>query len=236
MLRMELRLMKPDRKRVWAIVRLAFPIFVQKFVFAFGKVVVNSMSVYYGSMTVGALGVSNRLGGCLTSPTLGIQDGETTIISQNLGNRNVNRALDTFKKSLIFNVAITFAGLLIMFLLTDFLIGFFANGDKAFAAEILSIFKYERIASVTLAVTAAVMGMLYGFGYTKLALLINALRLFAFRIPTLFLLIRFSALGSESVGIAMMVSNGLVGLTAIILGWIVIVKIKKNPADVLSFK
>lgn len=227
-LRLELSSMRYDLSCIKIITAIAFPIFVQKFVFSFGKVVVNSMSVFYGSMTVGALGISNKLGGTLTTPPMGVQDGEATIISQNLGNKNVERAIDTFKKSLLINIGIGVVGLIMMALFMDFFINIFAGDDVVFAEEIRKIFKYERIAAITLAISAAVMGFLYGFGYTKLALLINTLRLFAFRIPTLYILIHYTNLGSESVGIAMLVSNGFVGVAALIVSVIVIKKIRKE--------
>ena len=72
---------------------LALPVFFEKFIFSYGKVVVNSMGAVYGSMAIGALGVSNRLGGLCTMPPMGFQEAEASIISQNLGNDNINRAL-----------------------------------------------------------------------------------------------------------------------------------------------
>ncbi len=227
-LRLEFTYMKYDYDRIKTIIAVALPIFMQKFVFSFGKVLVNSMSVYYGSITVGALGVSNKLGGTLSTPPLGIQDGEVTIISQNIGNKNVKRALETFYKSLIINLVFGFVGLLFMFIYMDTFILIFAGDDLIFANEIRKIFQYERIAAITLAASAAVLGLLYGLGYTKLALVINTARLFVFRVPTLYLLIKFTDIGSEAVGIAMMVSNGMVGFTALIVSIFVISKIKKE--------
>ena len=111
------------------------------------------------------------------------------------------------------------------------IVGLFAGNDKTFGDTIISIFQYERIAAVMLAVTSAVMGMLYGFGYTKLALLINVMQLFVFRIPTLYFLMNYSELGSESVGIAMMVSNIMVGFTAIVIALFVIRNVKSQQVE-----
>ena len=59
------------------------------------------------------------------------------------------------------------------------------------------------------------MAFLYGAGYTKLAFFINFARLFLFRIPLLWCLQNFTSLGSESVGIVLLVSNILVAICAI---------------------
>lgn len=217
------------------IIILALPIFVEKFTFSFGKVWVNSMSTYYGALVVGALGVSNNMGGIVTSLGNGFQEGGASIISQNIGNNNMERALDAFKKSLIINAINAGIGMLLMGIFMDNIINWFAKGDMVFAQEIKNIFKYEYYAFVTLAITASVMGLLYGLGYTKLSFVINFARLFVFRVPTLYILKEFTNLGSESVGIAMMVSNGMVGVLAIMISFFVIRKIKKTPYSIVKW-
>lgn len=217
------------------IIVLATPIFFERFAFSFGKVIVNSMSGAYGVMVIGALNISNHIAGIINGLGNGFQDGEASIISQNIGNQNYERAIDGFKKTLIITVVIALGGFIMMSIFMDPIIGLFAKGDIAFAREIKNIFKYERHTFITLAVSASVMGLLYGLGHTRLALIINFIRLFLFRIPTLYLLQKFTTLGSESVGIAMMVSNGLVGLTAAIVGFVIIRDLKRKKECVLGF-
>ena len=81
---------------------------------------------------------------------------------------------------------------------------------------------------VTLGMNAAVMALLYGYGYTKLTLVLNAARLFVFRIPVLWYLQNFTDYGSESAGIVMMVSNISVGVMAVITSIFVVQRIKKK--------
>ncbi len=235
------RLSKENIDVSWAfispIIILAAPIFFERFAFSFGKVIVNSMSASYGVMVVGALGISNHISGIITGLGNGFQDGEASIISQNIGNKNYERAIDGFKKTLIINITIALVGFIVMSIFMDPIIRLFSKGDIQFAKEIKNIFKYERYAFITLAMSAAVMGLLYGLGYTRLALVINFIRLFLFRIPSLYILREYTSLGSESVGLAMMISNGLVGLTSAIVGIIVIKKLrrKEGTGEILDF-
>lgn len=208
--------------------KLALPIFFERFTFSLGKVIVNSISAFYGSMVVGALGVSNNVAGVITSTTNGFQDGEAAIISQNLGNKNLNRALEAFKKTMLVCIGLGVVGLVFTNLFMRQIIGIFAKGDQEFAIMIKGILSYEILALVTLTITSAVMGLLYGFGYTRLTLIINFLRLFLFRIPTLYLLKNYTGLGSESVGIAMLISNGMVGVTALAVAYGVIKRMQKK--------
>ena len=55
------------RETTLPILDLSYPVAAEKMFFAAGKVIVNSMSGLYGGLTVGALGISNNIGG-LTPP------------------------------------------------------------------------------------------------------------------------------------------------------------------------
>lgn len=204
------------------------PVIVEKMAFSFGKIVVNSMSAVYGALTVGALGVSNNIGGITTMPQNGFQEGTASIISQNIGAGNTKRAIDAFKKTLIINVIIGcfFYAVTIGFL--DVISGLFAGEDEVFHEMIQAIYRFEALGAVTLGINSAVLSLLYGLGKTKLTLAINFSRVFVFRIPVLWFLQKFTDFGSESVGIVMMVSNVSVGVVAIIVAWIVIRRLKKS--------
>ena len=67
------------------IFNLSYPISAEKMLFAAGKVIINSMSGVYGGLTVGALGISNNIGGLTTSWHIGFTDGAAPLISQNRG-------------------------------------------------------------------------------------------------------------------------------------------------------
>ena len=106
----------------------------------------------------------------------------------------------------------------------------FAKGDASFAAEIDAIYTYECWDSVLISINASVMGLLYGFGKTRVSMVLNLVRLFVYRIPPLFILLRFTNIGIPAVGIAMLVSNGMVGITSGIVAIIFIRKIKQGKA------
>lgn len=210
---------------------LSIPIFLEKFIFAFGKVIVNSMCASMGSTVVGALGVSNRLGGFSTNPPSGFQEAETSLISQNLGNQNVGRALGIFYRTLVINIGIATFFFIIMLTFKDSIIFMFAKGDAAFAEQINAIYTYECWDSVLISINASVMGLLYGFGKTRISMILNLVRLFVYRIPPLFLLLNFTDIGIPAVGIAMLISNGMVGITSGITAIVFINRLKKGKAS-----
>jgi Na+-driven multidrug efflux pump len=115
-----------------------------------------------------------------------------------------------------------------MFNCKDLLINLFAKGNVDFAHEISKIYHYEIWGSIFLAAGTTVQGMLYGFGFTRLAMILNIIRLFGYRIPTLWYIQNMTSLGSEGVGLTMFISNALYGITTIITSFFVIRKLIKE--------
>ncbi|MBP1559989.1 MAG: MATE family efflux transporter [Oscillospiraceae bacterium] len=209
-------------------IKTSIPAAAERAAFAYGKLIVNSMCTIYGDSTVGALGVSNNIDGLSTALQNGFQEGGASIISQNIGAGKHERALAAFRETLIINVALGTVFLAAIMLNLDFVCGLFSGGDAEFKELIKSVTKYEIIGMITLGVNAAVMALLYGYGYTKLTLLLNGARIFVFRVPVLWYLQNYTNFGSESAGIVMLVSNVSVGILSAAAAAAVIRMIKKK--------
>ena len=86
-----------------------------------------------------------------------------------------------------------------------------------------------------IAVNVSVMGLLYGFGKTKVTMILNIIRLFVYRIPPLLLFLKvpffYDRLGLYGVGLAMLISNSLVGISAGIVALRFIKKTRKNSME-----
>ncbi|MDO5416959.1 MAG: MATE family efflux transporter [Lachnospiraceae bacterium] len=212
------------RNVVKPMVILSIPVIAEKIAFSMGKVVINSMSTVYGTLTVGALGISNNIGGITTMPQNGFQEGCSAVISQNLGGGKPERAVSAFKWTLFINTVIGFVLMSLSVIFLGPLSRFFAGDDVVFAGMIAEIYRYEALAAIPLGVNAAVMGFLYGFGKTKITLVMNFCRVFVFRIPVLWALQQFTDIGNASAGIVMAVSNIASGVLAVI---VVIIELRK---------
>lgn len=237
---------------------MSIPIFIGKFVFSFGKVAVNSIfgSQYLeilksqiditdpialtaaeesAGLVVGALAVSNNLNGIATSPLNSFEEAESTIISQNLGNKNLKRGIECFVKGFIMSTILGIIGwVLIRFVFQGILIDQFSQNKNPAQVEefknyVRMIHNYDSWSIPALAINGAVMGVLYGFGKTKLAMFINIARAFVFRIPVLLILLFcFPQLGVECAGLSMGISNICIALMSIICLIIFLVSIKKK--------
>ena len=90
---------------------------------------------------------------------------------------------------------------------------------------IKQIYRFEAVGAIPLGVNAAVMALLYGFGKTRVTLVMNFCRVFLFRVPVLWALQQFTDLGNVSAGIVMAVSNVASGVLAAVVGVIEIRRI-----------
>ena len=229
-----------EKEVVQPIIKVSYPVAIEKIAFALGKVIVNSMSSAYGYLTVGALGISNNVSGLTTSWQNGLQDGSASIISQNLGAGNLKRVVEAFWKTMVINVAIGVIGMTITFTFLDQISALFAMSQGGLNPEfqdmIRRIYVFDAGGSaIPLGINAAVMALLFGIGYTKLTLVINFLRVFVYRIPVLWYIQNFTTLGTEGVGIMMMVSNICTTVTSLFIAFIVLRKIKKNGVNGVTY-
>lgn len=205
------------------LLRISLPVMAEKFAFSAGKVMVNSVGVEYGTQTVGALGVSNSMSALSTVPAGSIGDGGAAVIRQNIGSGKLRRALRAFRVVFAVDMVWGVFGFVATWVLLDPILSVFSGGDASFAGLIREIFVLEMLSNVFLSAHAAVMALLYAFGYTRLSFCVNFSRLFVFRLPVLLLLQSFTALpGGTAMGIVMMVSNGLTGIFALILAGVVL--------------
>jgi len=186
-------------------------------------------------LVVGALSVSNHLNGIATTPIGAFEETESTIISQNLGNRNLKRAIECFFKGFVLSFLVGIVGwILIRFVFQGALIGLYSQEqDPEHAQEFMNyvrmIHNYDSWSIPSLAINSAVLGLLYGFGKTKITMAINIARAFVFRIPILLILLYcFPELGVECAGLSMGISNVCIALMSIVCLVVFLFQIRKK--------
>lgn len=222
---------KITRDCIFPLCSLSIPVFLGKFVFSMGKVIVNSLAIGYGEDAPGALGVSNQISGSVTHITGCMEDSESSIQSTNLSAEHYSRMIKVFFCTLAINLVISGIGITILTVFKESIALFFADNNPEKAELIGKIFFYERIGIVALGINSAVNGLIYGIGYTKLSMVCNLSRLFVFRIPSMLIMINcFPEMGAESLGIAMLISNVGIGLMSVVIGTVCLLKVKHHTA------
>ena len=229
--RFSMRNLRLRKDTTLPIIDLAYPVAAEKMLFVAGKVITNSMSGVYGGLTVGALGISNNIGGLTTGWHAGMLDGASALISQNRGAGQHRRTLQLYYRLIAMDMVISLVGLLTIWLTLPWLAEVFARSEKTYDPEfcqmIISIHKWEMLGYITLAFNSATLALLLGYGYTKLTLILNVARVFVFRVPVLWAFQNFTNLGAEAVGLTMMISNICAGLSALAVAIPVVCRIRR---------
>ena len=196
------------------------------------------MSGVYGELTVGALGISNNIGGLTTGWHSGMLDGASAVISQNRGAGKYRRTLQLYKWLIVVDVAIGVVGIGVVSLTLPWLAEIFArskdNFDPEFCQMIVDIHRWEMLGYITLGFNSATLALLLGYGYTKLTLLLNVARVFLFRVPVLWAFQNLTSLGPEAVGMTMMISNVCAGLSALLVAIPVVCRIRRMKDETLG--
>jgi Na+-driven multidrug efflux pump len=233
----------PKKEYVLPILKLSIPIFLGKFVMSLGKVIVNSMcghfwndytsDVVIGSLIVGTLGVSNNMCGLITSPTNSFEEGESTIVSQNLGNGNMKRTIKAFIVTLIYVSIVSVLGYVLMrFVFINQLIELFSSPDKdaeIYKNMVKEIFVWDSLSIIALGITAAVLGLLYGYGQTRLSTILNLSRIGS----RIIILLIFHSVAPDlsptlCAGLSMGISNTVILIISITFLVIFLLRIKKK--------
>ena len=225
-LRIRLRELRLDWGIVGPILALAAPVFLGKFLFSFGKVIVNGMASVYGPLAIAAFGITMKLDVGAGSLANVFEESETGIIGQNLGAKNLKRAVDTGILSLLFSLVVAVVGTVVVVLTLNWMLPVFVNSEAVVLREmVIDIFRWEKFSIFTSAAIAVITGFFIGFKRTQVAFFLNIIRLFAFRIPAMLLFIRLGA-DHTAVGYAMFVSNTATMVVSIIIFVVFIHRLK----------
>ncbi|MFA5006873.1 MAG: MATE family efflux transporter [Candidatus Izemoplasmatales bacterium] len=198
------------------IFRVALPVIGGKMLFSLGRVFVNAIGTAYGTSALAAFSLAMKTGSAAGSLASVFEDPTTAITSQNLGARKLRRAFSTWGVAMTLSALLGFAGVFVLtFFLEDFAL-LFTGGDASLVPLVSTIFAWERFSVVTSAVIVITAGFFLGFKITKVTFILNLIRLFFLRIPTLLVALKLGV-GPVAFGYAMFVSNTGTALIALFM-------------------
>ena len=210
--------------------RLSFPVFVEKFLIPFGKVICNGLYVGFGSVGVAAYSCAQRICALASTPLNSFKDAESNIVSANLGNRNAGRAVTFLIQTTIVTLATEIMLFTLLALFSEPLIYFFAKGNEEMASGMRIIYRIERWAAFFDAIDGAACGFLYARKKTKFPTIVNIVKLFGIRIPLFILLTRIYGFGIEAIAWSIFASNGADAILSVIFVLHAVVDLKRVSA------
>lgn len=186
---------------------------------AIGFTVLNGFIQSYGTTTLAAFSMGNRLSDIFNQGAIGIGMALTSITGQNIGAGKKERSKDIFKRA---NIIITFfslASAIIILLFKDQLLSIFIKdrSDIELWRQASEYMYFSAIITFFMGYFSAINGFFQGVGKTKLTMYLSLARLWVLRLPLIMILKKLTDFGSTGIWISMLVSNGLTVLIGFII-------------------
>lgn len=201
-----------DAAKVRKIFQLGIPSIIGQSGAAFGFVVLNGMIAAFGTDTIAAYGLVNRVSGLAMLPAMGIGSAMNAIVGQNIGNGRLDRAKQSLRIGFVLATTITIAGSLPILLGDRALMTFFLPLEEGSTVLSLALhfLRYALVINPFMGYFSVLQGFFQGTGHTRYSMMMEVARLWVIRIPFILLLQYAGVWQPDGIWWAMLVSNVLV--------------------------
>lgn len=230
---------KFEREKIKNIVVVGLPISLGQTGASLGFILLNGFIASYGTATLAAFAMVNRITSLIMQPAMGMGVALTSIVGQNIGADQIERAKEAFQKAFKLSLAIGILGCILLLTFDNGIINFFmqADDDPSVIQLGLTYLGYISLSMPLMGIFSVFKGLFQGSGHTKYSMAMEIGRLWLIRIPMILLFKNFTDLGSTGIWFSMSFSN----LIICIYGYIIyrkntwqqkVVKTKK-PIEVM---
>ena len=210
----KLKYLLPDFEIIKTIIKIALPGTMQFIIGSGSWIVLASLVVQTGHSDASAgYQIAIRIVMFFLLPAWGMSNAAATLVGQNLGAKNPQRAEESVIKTAKYNAIFMVAVSLIMYLFTRPIVSFFTSDASVMYYAILAM----RIVSagyVFYGVGMVMSNAFNGAGDTKTPTYINLFGFWFFQIPLAFFLAKFMGLGPIGVFIAIPVAETAISITS----------------------
>lgn len=207
---LQLSKLKFEKEKLKSILTIGLPTAIGGSTMQFGFLLMTRNVLKYGTQAMAAYGIGNKVNGLISLPSNGIGSAVATIVGQNVGAEQLERADYGYKLSRKMIVIFLFAGGMILSRkpISTAIVSIFSDDMEviAMAAEFLSIMAF---CVFTNGIYNTTMGLFQGSGHTEVTMIIDASRLWVFRFATLFVCEYLLHMGVQSVWYSVVVSNAI---------------------------
>lgn len=196
-------------KRVF---KVGFPASVGQAGAAIGFIVLNGFVVSYGTATVAAFGMVNRVTSLIMQPAMGLGTALTAIIGQNIGAGQMDRVIASFHKAAKLTTIFGVVGCGFLLLFDQQIVNFFiqSRDDPKVIIEGIEYLRYISFSQPLMGLFSVFQGVFQGTGKTKYSMIMEIGRLWLVRIPMILVFKNYTNMGSTGIWFSMSFSNLIV--------------------------
>ncbi|WP_423744279.1 MATE family efflux transporter (plasmid) [Haladaptatus sp. SPP-AMP-3] len=209
----------PEPKTVKKIIRIGGPSSIDMSTRALGVTFLTAIVSMAGDPAVAAFGIGNRLNSLVFLPSIGLAQGTTTVVGQNLGANKPDRSeRAVYYASATLAVVLAVVSILAWHFAEPVVGIFVGSSDEYSRAKVIHIgAQYLRTIGPTflfLGIFRVVTSAFRGAGDTTTAMAFTILSLWVFRIPVAYGLLTYTAMGATGVWYAIAFSNTVTAILA----------------------
>lgn len=219
MINLNFRGFKFNKEKLTKIMEIGLPSTLGQSGEALGFTVLNSFIASYGTATLAAFGMVNRITSILIQPPMGMGAALTSIAGQNIGGDQLDRAEEAFKKSIKLALIIGTIGATFMLWKDKWIINLFirSKDDQKVIVESITYLRYISLSMPLMGMFSIFQGLFQGSGHTKYSMSMDIGRLWLVRLPMILIFKHFTDLGSTGIWLSMSFSNLIVCLYGFII-------------------
>ncbi|WP_315118642.1 MATE family efflux transporter [uncultured Clostridium sp.] len=205
---------KFNKEIIKSIVDVALPSSIGQSGSALGFIVLNSFIVSYGNATIAAFGMVNRITSLVMQPAMGVGTALTSIVGQNLGCDQIDRAKEAFIKSLKLTVSFSIVGCVFLIWKDKEIINFFiqSRDSQEVISQGITYLQYISFSMPLMGIFSVLQGIFQGSGHTKYSMAMEIGRLWFVRLPMILMFKYFTTVGPSGIWFSMSFSNLIICL------------------------
>ena len=210
---LQLRKTRFQKEKLMSILKVGLPTAIGGSTMQLGFLLMSKSVFKYGTQAMAAYGIGNKVNGLISLPSNGIGSAVATIVGQNMGAKQPERAKEGYLLSMRMIIVFLFAGGMILSRkpISTAIVSIFSDDREviAMAADFLSIMAFWVF---TNGVYNSTMGLFQGSGHTEVTMAVDVTRLWVFRFATLYVCENILGMGVRSIWYSVVVSNGISAL------------------------
>ncbi|MFA7533538.1 MAG: MATE family efflux transporter, partial [Tissierellaceae bacterium] len=200
---------KFNRSIIKKLIAVAIPSSIGQSGASLGFIVLNGFIGSYGTATIAAYAMVNRITSLVMQPAMSLGSALTAIIGQNIGANQIDRVKEAFHKALKLTILIGTVGGVLLVIFDKPIINFFMQSkDDPTVIELALVYLiYISLSMPLMGIFSVLQGIFQGSGNTKYSMAMEIGRLWFVRLPMILFFKHFTAWGSSGIWFSMSFSN-----------------------------
>lgn len=201
-----------DWNKIHLLTKVGIPSMIGQSGAALGFIIMNGVITAFGTDTLAAFSLVNRVSGIAMLPAMGIGSSMTIVVGQNIGNNSFDRAKKAMNLGFLLSTVVTVILSIPVMIFSREILQFFLPlaDDSPILSLALRFLVFALILNPFMAFFSVLQGFFQGTGHTKYSMFMEVVRLWGIRLPIVFVLQYLNLWTQDGIWYAMIASNFLV--------------------------